>query len=101
MRTLILWTGFEPMLSDVNDIFRDNSLTSPEEILGSDQLQRVFAHRSQPAPMKNLHTSTNQPSPFYPNWERPPLATRSAEVCVTYGTRTHDSTGQNPQGSSI
>lgn len=28
-RTLMLWTGFEPVLSNVNDTFRDNFKLSP------------------------------------------------------------------------
>ena len=44
-----------------------NSFTSPEETLGIDQIQRVFAHWSQLDPVKNLYNSKNQPSPFYPD----------------------------------
>ena len=32
-RTLMLWTGFEPVLSNVNDTFRDNFKLSPKQTL--------------------------------------------------------------------
>ena len=43
-----------------------NSLTSPEEILEIDQIQRVFTHRPQLDPMKDLITSKINPVLFTP-----------------------------------
>lgn len=43
---------------------RDNFSTSPEETLGIDQIQRVFAHWFQPDPVKNLY-NPYQPRGIY------------------------------------
>ena len=82
----LLRARFELARSNVNDYSMINSSTSPEEILGIDQIQRVFAHWSQLDPMKDLINSKINPGESIP----PPFTIRRAVVCVTYGTRTHD-----------
>ena len=63
MRPLILWTGFEPVLSSVNDLnfMKLFLFVYVVEIPGLIKSDRVFAHRFQQDPEKDFHKIHNQP----------------------------------------